>query len=74
MSLASVPEAARAPVPTDGPLLTPDDCARRLSVSRSMVYSLIKRGHLRAVFVGRLPRVAPAELDRFIAAAGQTRS
>lgn len=54
------------------PLLTPDDVAKRLAVSRSMVYALIKRGPdrggLRAIRCGRLPRVEVAELARWLAA------
>jgi excisionase family DNA binding protein len=54
-------DAPKAP-----PLLTPADCATRLAVSRSMVYALIKRGDIRALYIGRLPRVESAELDRYI--------
>ena len=38
-------------------LLTPDDVAKRLAVSRSMAYTLIKRGELRALRVGRFRRI-----------------
>lgn len=61
-----------APVATDpGPLLPPDEVARRLSVSRSMVYTLIKRGQLRALYVGRLPRVTESDFAAFVMAAGR---
>lgn len=46
-------------------LLTPQDVAVRLAVSRSMVYALIRKG-LPAVYVGRLPRIEPAALDAWI--------
>ncbi len=61
-----------AMAPTDGgPLLTPDDVAKRLSVSRSMAYTLIKRGELRALYVGRLPRITEAAFAEYLAAAGR---
>jgi excisionase family DNA binding protein len=57
------PKRARKSEPR---LLTPDDCAKTLAVSRSMIYALLKRGDIRAVYIGRLPRVEPAELERYI--------
>jgi len=47
-------------------LLTPDEVAKRLSVSRSMVYKLIRTRVLPVVYVGRLPRVGETELATFI--------
>jgi putative molybdopterin biosynthesis protein len=52
-------------------LLTPDEVARRLAVSRSLIYQLVKKGKLRAVHIGRLPRIRPADLDAFVASAEQ---
>lgn len=49
-----------------GPLLTPDDIAKRLAVSRSMAYTLIKRGELPALYIGRLPRVTEGELAAYL--------
>jgi excisionase family DNA binding protein len=50
-------------------LLTPEDVARRLAVSRSMIYTLIRRGELAAVYIGRLPRVTEAALADYLATA-----
>jgi len=49
-----------------GDLLTPAEVARRLSVSRSMVYLLIRRRELRTLYIGRLPRVSEAALDDYV--------
>jgi excisionase family DNA binding protein len=54
-------------------LLTPDDVAKRLRVSRSMAYTLIKRGELKALYVGRLPRVRASALAEYLAAAESPR-
>lgn len=48
---------------------TPGDCAKRLKVSRSMIYSLIKRGELQAIHVGRLPRITERALVVYLTAA-----
>jgi excisionase family DNA binding protein len=47
-------------------MLTPADVAERLAVSRSMAYKLLRTGELPAIYVGRLPRIAEADLDAFI--------
>jgi len=47
-------------------LLTPADVAARLAVSRSMVYKLLRVGELVAVYVGRLPRIAEADVYAYI--------
>jgi len=52
--------------PGIGRLLPPEDVARRLSVSRSMVYKLIRTGELSAVYIGRLPRIGEDELARYV--------
>jgi excisionase family DNA binding protein len=54
-------------------LYTPDDCAKQLRVSRSMIYTEIKRGKLRALYVGRLPRVTESALRDYLAAAAAPR-
>lgn len=54
-------------------LHTPDDVAKRLRVSRSMAYTLIKRGQLRALYVGRLPRITESALRDYLAAAAAPR-
>jgi len=52
----------------DRTLLTGNDVARMLRVSRSMAYSLMRRGSLRSVRFGRAVRVQPSDLQEFIAA------
>lgn len=59
---------ARDAVPTalaEG-LLTPDEVARILHISRSMVYWLFRRGDLPNVRVNRLYRVRVADVRRYI--------
>jgi excisionase family DNA binding protein len=53
-------------------LLTPADVAARLSVSRSQVYALARRGDLRAVRVGRLPRITEAAYRDYLRSIGVT--
>jgi excisionase family DNA binding protein len=52
-------------------LHTPDDVARHLQVSRSLIYALIKRGDLRAIYIGRLPRIPASSLAQYLAAAAE---
>ena len=54
------------PTPTARRLLTPKQIAEQLQCSYSMVLALIRRGDLRAVFVGRLPRVRDSDLTAYI--------
>jgi excisionase family DNA binding protein len=49
-------------------LLTLDDVATRLRVSRRTVERIVKEGRIRVVHVGRQTRVTPRELDAYIAA------
>jgi len=65
----SAPVVALVPPPPTEALLTPDDCARRLAVSRSMIYCEIRKGRLKALYIGRLPRVSAAALAEYLAAA-----
>jgi excisionase family DNA binding protein len=51
-------------------LLTPKYVAEHLQCSYSMVLALIRRGDLRAVYVGRLPRIRDVDLAAFIEQAG----
>ena len=48
-------------------LLTAADVARQLQVSKAFAYSLMKRGELACVRLGRAVRVRPDDLDRYIA-------
>ena len=54
--------------PPDVALLRLDEVAERLSVSPSTVRRLIRRGDLKAVRIGRLLRVRPADLTTYIQA------
>lgn len=49
------------------PLLTPDDVAARLQVSRRTVYQLVRSG-LKPTFIGRLLRVREADLAAYVEA------
>lgn len=57
---------SRSGAPASTCLLTPDEVGQRLSVSRSMVYKLVRVGELPAVYVGRLPRIAETDLAAYI--------
>ena len=60
-----------APAPAGEPLHTPDDIAQHLKVSRSMIYAEIKRGRLRAIYIGRLPRITASALAEYLAKAAR---
>ena len=53
-------------------LVTPDEVAEFLGVSRLTVYRKIETGELPARKIGRLVRVAPADVRRMLARAPQT--
>jgi excisionase family DNA binding protein len=59
-------QAARPALAELAPLLTPNDVAKRLAVSRSMIYALIHRRDLPAVYIGRLPRVRESDLIAYV--------
>jgi excisionase family DNA binding protein len=52
------------------PLLTPQQAAEQLGVTRGTVYELVKAGTLRAVRLGDGPkprlRIRPEDLDRYV--------
>ena len=48
------------------PLLTVNDVARLLVVSRDSVYRLIRDGHLRPVRVGKRLRFRPEDIERYL--------
>jgi excisionase family DNA binding protein len=60
----AVAPALEAPIER---LLTPAQAAERLAVSRSMIYSLIRRGALSAFYVGRLPRISERSFAAYLA-------
>lgn len=47
-------------------LITVEETAKRLSVSRSTVYRLVNKGHLHICRVGSLARFAEDEVDEYI--------
>ena len=47
-------------------LLRPEECARALSVGRSMVYQLMASGRLRSVKIARCRRVPATALRSFV--------
>ena len=47
-------------------LLSPDEAALALSVSRSKVYRLLRRGHLESVMLGGSRRIPLASLERLV--------
>ncbi|MEZ5079556.1 MAG: helix-turn-helix domain-containing protein [Thermoleophilia bacterium] len=51
-----------------GSLLTLNDCAQRLNVGKRTIERWRAEGRLAVVKVGRVTRVEPAELERFISA------
>lgn len=50
-------------------LLTISEARQALAISRTTLYSLLKRGEIRAVKLGRATRVPESEVSRIIAAA-----
>ncbi len=48
------------------PLLTSDEVAEILKVSRTSVYLMMKRGDFPIVRIGRVIRVRPEDLERYI--------
>ena len=56
----------------EDPMMTPDDVAERLQVSKATVLRLAKAERLRALRVGRKTvRFDPAEVARFLEAGGR---
>ncbi len=52
---------------SDRMLYSPDEAAWQLGVSRSRVYELMSRGHLRSVAIGRSRRIPRQSLEQFVA-------
>jgi excisionase family DNA binding protein len=46
--------------------MSPDEVRERLGISRTLVYRMLAAGTLPSVRVGRLRRVRPADLERYI--------
>lgn len=53
-------------IPRQVVLMTIPQAAKMLSLSRAMVYLLIKRGELHCIHIGRAVRVSQSELRRFV--------
>ena len=51
----------------DKVLLRIDEAAAALGVGRSFLYSLVQRGEIASVKLGRARRIPVAALDRFVA-------
>jgi excisionase family DNA binding protein len=47
-------------------LLTAQDVAQMMQISKSMAYLLMQRGQIKTVKIGRAVRVRPIDLERFI--------
>lgn len=63
--------AAAQPAPPNVPvMLTIDEAAARLTVSRGHVYAMIRDGKLKGVKLGRARRISAAEIDQLIERGG----
>ena len=47
-------------------LLSPRDCAERLSISRWTVYKMLGDGRIQSVKIGRLVRIPESEVTRIV--------
>ena len=47
-------------------LVSVDEAARRLSLGRSLVYTLVMAGRIHSVKIGRARRIPVASLERFV--------
>ena len=56
------------PTPADDALITVAEAARKLKVSRGLIYQMIHRGELAGVAIRRVVRVRADDLDRLIEA------
>ncbi len=49
-------------------LYTPSQTAEMLGISRSQVYSLMNKGELDSIHIGRSRRIAISQVDKFLQA------
>ncbi len=47
-------------------LLTPEQAAEQLGISRAQIYRLIKAKQIRTAKIGKLRRISPAALQEFV--------
>jgi excisionase family DNA binding protein len=52
---------------TEKLLLTPEEAAERLAISRTQLYALIKAKRIRSVKIGKARRISVAALEDFVA-------
>ena len=62
-----MPISSPPPEVDDGELLTPQEAAARLRISRTRVFELVARGELESVKIGRLRRILPSSLPAYVA-------
>ena len=53
---------------SDKVLLTMAEAARRLNVSRTYLYELVNNGEVESLKLGKLRRIPPAALDKYVEA------
>lgn len=53
---------------SDKVLLTMAEAARRLGFSRTYLYELVNRGEVESLTFGKLRRITPSALDKFVEA------
>lgn len=56
---------------TDKLLLTPEEAAERLQLSRTQIYALMKAKRIRSVKIGKARRISVQALEDFVAKAEQ---
>lgn len=56
---------------TEKLLLTPEEAAEKLALSRTQIYALIKAKRIRSVKIGKARRISIAALEEFVASAEQ---
>lgn len=59
-------QAEPAPTAVPATVLTVDQAAERLQVSRSLIYSQLRSGELKSLRLGRRRLIPAAEVDRII--------
>jgi len=68
-AIAALVAATRTPDPAPAaprPLLTVDETAERLRVSRAMIYQSLKDGRIKSVRIGRRRLIPATEVERLI--------